>query len=223
MDSIITTGRQQAVDDYGLKHKESGMVSSTTTTVRTHDDHHDNHWYIHIDGEGDYQVQNIKDVGDYYADLGYKVVLGQDGLSHYAISSDGVPYYTTYPLTENNDNFVKTNRDKNIGDIVTEESGITAVDTGLKKVANVKGNPVGFSDSYEKAKNDYTKYSGAYGSVAATLDYVPYAVGFAVEAAARKKGGDSVGASITAAAISEYLISAIKKYFPEEKNKGGSR
>ncbi|MCH4167124.1 MAG: hypothetical protein LKF40_05635 [Megasphaera sp.] len=98
-DIAVTTGRQRAVDDYGLKHKESGMVSSTTTTVRTHDDHHDNHWYIHIDGEGDYQVQNIKDVGDYYADLGYKVVLGQDGLSHYAISSDGVPYYTTYPLT----------------------------------------------------------------------------------------------------------------------------
>jgi hypothetical protein len=98
-DIAVTTGRQRAVDDYGLKHKESGMVSSTTTTVRTHDDHHDNHWYIHIDGEGDYQVRNIKDVGDYYADLGYKVVLGQDGLSHYAISSDGVPYYTTYPLT----------------------------------------------------------------------------------------------------------------------------
>jgi filamentous hemagglutinin family protein len=38
-DIVVTTGRQQAVDDYGLKHKESGMVSSTTTTVRTHDDH----------------------------------------------------------------------------------------------------------------------------------------------------------------------------------------
>ncbi|MCH4166470.1 MAG: hemagglutinin repeat-containing protein, partial [Megasphaera sp.] len=38
-DIAVTTGRQQAVDDYGLKHKESGMVSSTTTTVRTHDDH----------------------------------------------------------------------------------------------------------------------------------------------------------------------------------------
>jgi hypothetical protein len=63
----------------------------------------DNHWYIHIDGEGDYQVQDIKDVGDYYADLGYKVVLGQDGLSHYAISPDGVPYYTTYPLTDISD------------------------------------------------------------------------------------------------------------------------
>lgn len=28
-----------AVDDYGLKHKEKGLLSSTTTTVRTHDDH----------------------------------------------------------------------------------------------------------------------------------------------------------------------------------------
>lgn len=35
----LTAGRSVAVDDYGLKHKEKGLLSSTTTTVRTHDDH----------------------------------------------------------------------------------------------------------------------------------------------------------------------------------------
>lgn len=35
----LTAGRTVAVDDYGLKHKEKGLLSSTTTTVRTHDDH----------------------------------------------------------------------------------------------------------------------------------------------------------------------------------------
>jgi filamentous hemagglutinin len=35
----LTTGRAKAVDDYGLKHKESGLLSSTTTTVKTHEDH----------------------------------------------------------------------------------------------------------------------------------------------------------------------------------------
>lgn len=38
-DINFTTGRETAVDDYGLKHKESGLLSSSTTTVRTHDDH----------------------------------------------------------------------------------------------------------------------------------------------------------------------------------------
>ena len=38
-DINLTTGREIAVDDFGLKHKESGLLSSTTTTVRTHDDH----------------------------------------------------------------------------------------------------------------------------------------------------------------------------------------
>ena len=38
-DINLTTGRETAVDDYGLKHKESGLLSSSTTTVRTHDDH----------------------------------------------------------------------------------------------------------------------------------------------------------------------------------------
>lgn len=36
---VLTAGRSVAVDDYGLKHKEKGLLSSTTTTVRTHDDH----------------------------------------------------------------------------------------------------------------------------------------------------------------------------------------
>lgn len=35
----LTAGRSVAVDDYGLKHKEKGLLSSTTTIVRTHDDH----------------------------------------------------------------------------------------------------------------------------------------------------------------------------------------
>ncbi|KMO85886.1 hypothetical protein AB840_11175 [Megasphaera cerevisiae DSM 20462] len=35
----LTTGRTKAVDDYGLKHKESGLLSSTTTTVKIHEDH----------------------------------------------------------------------------------------------------------------------------------------------------------------------------------------
>lgn len=35
----LTAGRSVAVDDYGLKHKEKGILSNTTTTVRTHDDH----------------------------------------------------------------------------------------------------------------------------------------------------------------------------------------
>jgi filamentous hemagglutinin len=35
----LTTGRTNAVDDYGLKHKESGLLSSTTTTIKTHEDH----------------------------------------------------------------------------------------------------------------------------------------------------------------------------------------
>ncbi|MDY4475580.1 hemagglutinin repeat-containing protein [Mitsuokella sp.] len=38
-DIHLTTGREMAVDDYALKHKEKGLLSSTTTTVRTHDDH----------------------------------------------------------------------------------------------------------------------------------------------------------------------------------------
>ena len=38
-DINLTTGREIAVDDFGLKHKESGLLSSSTTTVRTHDDH----------------------------------------------------------------------------------------------------------------------------------------------------------------------------------------
>ncbi|OKY52980.1 hypothetical protein BSR42_09860, partial [Megasphaera cerevisiae] len=35
----LTTGRTKAVDDYGLKHKERGLLSSTTTTIKTHEDH----------------------------------------------------------------------------------------------------------------------------------------------------------------------------------------
>ena len=38
-DINLTTGREIAVDDFGLKHKESGLLSSSTTTIRTHDDH----------------------------------------------------------------------------------------------------------------------------------------------------------------------------------------
>ena len=38
-DINLTTGREIAVDDIGLKHKESGLLSSSTTTVRTPDDH----------------------------------------------------------------------------------------------------------------------------------------------------------------------------------------
>ena len=38
-DISLTTGREIAVDDYGLKHTSSGLLSSTTTTVRTHDKH----------------------------------------------------------------------------------------------------------------------------------------------------------------------------------------
>ena len=38
-DITLTTGRAMAVDDYGLKHTESGLLSSSTTTVRTHDAH----------------------------------------------------------------------------------------------------------------------------------------------------------------------------------------
>ncbi len=38
-DIALTAGREVTADDYGLKHTASGLLSSTTITVRTHDRH----------------------------------------------------------------------------------------------------------------------------------------------------------------------------------------
>ena len=35
----LTAGKERSVDDYGLTHKEHGLMSSSATTTRTHDDH----------------------------------------------------------------------------------------------------------------------------------------------------------------------------------------
>ena len=35
----LTAGKERSVDDYGLTHKEHGLMSSSVTTTRTHDDH----------------------------------------------------------------------------------------------------------------------------------------------------------------------------------------
>ena len=38
-DISLTAGKERSVDDYGLTHKEHGLMSSSATTTRTHDDH----------------------------------------------------------------------------------------------------------------------------------------------------------------------------------------
>ena len=98
-----------------------------------------NRWFISTP-DGDYPVYGLGNVGDYYADKGYPVVLGADG-AHYAVTSEGYHVYTDRALTSNpiipgGETYeeIKDNAEKEKIEVI--EGALNKVDTAIKSGYN---------------------------------------------------------------------------------------